>query len=245
MGQNHSTNWRIHPFSVWPILQQNEQQTIYQGFFMLSNQTTLNRNTVSSVEFLGEVTFPTGLTFEDTEIGGLSGIVYDAEHQVYYSISDDRSQNNPARFYTLEIDLIDGSLDEGDISFEDVTTLLNENGEPYPELSLDPEGITLTENNTLFISSEGDANRLINPFVNEFSLDGELLDTLPVPDKFLPTADQTSGIRNNLAFESLTLSPNSRYLYTATENALFQDSPAADIDTESLSRIIKYDLETR
>ena len=215
------------------------------SFFMLSNQTTLSRNTVSSVEFLGEVTFPTGLTFEDTQVGGLSGIVYDAENQVFYSISDDRSQINPARFYTLEIDLNDGSLDEGDISFEDVTTLLNENGEPFPEFSLDPEGITLTENNTLFISSEGDANRLIDPFVNEFSLDGELLDMLPVPDKFLPTADQTGGIRNNLAFESLTLSPNSRYLYTATENALFQDSPAANIDTESLSRIIKYDLETR
>ncbi|MFY7804409.1 MAG: phytase [Limnoraphis robusta] len=211
---------------------------------MLSNQTTLSRNTVSSVEFLGEVTFPTGLTFEDTEVGGLSGIVYDAESQVYYSISDDRSQRNPARFYTLEIDLNDGSLDEGDISFEDVTTLLNENGEPFPEFSLDPEGITLTENNTLFISSEGDVNRLIDSFVNEFSLDGELLDTLPVPDKFLPTADQTSGIRNNLAFESLTISPNNNYLYTATENALFQDSPAANIDTESLSRIIKYDLET-
>ena len=211
---------------------------------MLSNQTTLSRNTVSSVEFLGEVTFPTGLTFEDTEIGGISGIVYDAENQVYYSISDDRSQTNPARFYTLEIDLNDGSLDEGDISFEDVTTLLNENGEPYPENSLDPEGIALTENNTLFISSEGNANELLNPFINEFSLSGDLLAELLIPDKFLPTADQTSGIRNNLAFESLTLSPNNQYLYTATENALFQDSPAADIDTESLSRIIKYNLET-
>ncbi|EAW36524.1 esterase-like activity of phytase family protein [Lyngbya sp. PCC 8106] len=175
---------------------------------MLSNQTTLSRNTVSSVEFLGEVTFPTNFSFEDTEVGGLSGIVYDSDNQVFYSISDDRSQTNPARFYTLEIDLNDSSLDEGDISFEKVTTLLDKNGEPYPEFSLDPEGITLTENNTLFISSEGDVNRLINPFINEYSLSGELLDELPVPDKFLPTADQTSGIRNNLAFESLTISPN-------------------------------------
>mgnify|MGYP001038765720 CR=1 FL=1 len=212
---------------------------------MLSNQTTLSRNTVSSVEFLGEVTFPTDFSFENTEVGGLSGIVYDAENQVYYSIYDDRYQNNPARFYTLEIDLNDGSLDEGDINFEEVTTLLDKNGEPYPEFSLDPEGITLTENNTLFISSEGNANQLIDPFINEYSLSGELLDKLPIPEKFLPTADQTSGIRNNLAFESLTVSPDNSYLYTATENALFQDSPAADIDTESLSRIIKYDLETR
>ncbi len=34
---------------------------------------------------------------------------------------------------------------------------------------------------------------------------------------------QTAGIRNNLAFESLTISPDQKTLFTATENALFQD----------------------
>ncbi|MDY7024078.1 MAG: phytase, partial [Cyanobacteriota bacterium] len=206
--------------------------------------TNLSRETVSSVEFLGEVTFPTGAIFQDTELGGLSSIVYDADSQLYYSISDDRSQRNPARYYTFSIDLSDGSLDAGDVSFEDVTTLLNANGETYLENSVDPEGIALTENQTLYISSEGNANNLVNPFINEFSQNGELLAELPVPEKYLPTADQTTGIRNNLAFESLTISPDNRFLYTATENALFQDSPAADLETESLSRILKYDLET-
>jgi 5'/3'-nucleotidase SurE len=204
----------------------------------------LDRQTVTHIELLGEVTFPTGFTFENTEVGGLSSIVYDANNRVYYSIADDRSQINPARFYTFSIKLDDGSLDEGDINFEAVTTLLNTDGEPFPENSLDPEGIALTENQTLYISSEGNTNDLINPFINEFSLDGELLDELSIPEKFLPTADQTAGIRNNLAFESLTISPDNRFLYTATENALFQDSPAADIETESLSRILQYDLET-
>lgn len=204
----------------------------------------VSRQTVTEVEFLGQTTFPTGLTFAETEVGGLSGIVYDADKQLYYSISDDRSEINPARFYTLSIDLSDGNLNDGDVRFEAVTTITNETGEPFAERSLDPEAITLTENDTLYISSEGDANQLIAPFVNAFSLDGEQLSALPVPDKFLPTADQTQGIRNNLAFESLTVTPDNRYLYTATENALYQDGPAASLEDQSPVRIVRYDLQT-
>jgi len=203
-----------------------------------------NRRTVAGVDFLGEVTFPTSLTFENTQVGGLSGIAYDAANDIYYSIADDRSQFNPARFYSLSIDLSDGELQDGDIRFEAVTTLLNEAGEPFAELSLDPEGIALAPDGTVYISSEGDATRLISPFVNQFSLNGEQLGELAIADRYLPTADNSSGIRNNLAFESTTITPDGRYLYTATENALNQDGPAANLEQESVSRIIKYDLLT-
>ena len=202
------------------------------------------RKSIGSIEFIGEVTFPTGFMFNDTEVGGLSGIVYDADVNHYLALSDDRGQINDARYYTLTIDLDDGSLDDGDVAFTDVITLLNQDLDPFPAASIDPEGIALTKEGTLFIASEGDANNLINPFINEFNIDGSPLAELPVPAKFLPTADQSSGIRNNLAFESLTLSPDQKFLYTATENALFQDGPQADLDSESLSRIIKYDVAT-
>ncbi len=197
--------------------------------------------TITGVDFLGQSTFPTQTFFQETQLGGLSGITYDPAKNVYYSISDDRSQFNPARFYTLQIDISDG-LEQGEVTPVEVTTLLNQNNQPFPALSLDPEGIALTSNGTVFISSEGDANQLINPFVNEFSLSGQQLKALPVPEKFFPTADKSSGIRNNLAFESLTLTPNQKYLFTATENALFQDGAAADINISSPSRILKYDL---
>ncbi len=207
-----------------------------------------NRKTVSDVDFLGEVTFPTGFTFEETQVGGLSSITYDRFNNVYYSISDDRSQFNPARFYTLDIDLSDGSLDKGDVKFKDVTTLTDENGQPFAQNSLDPEGIAFSERGTLFISSEGErtAARLTNPFVNEFSLQGKQFDELPVPDKFNPagTGANDPGIRNNLAFESLTITPNQRFLFTATENALVQDGPAATLTNGSPSRIVQYDLQT-
>ena len=213
-----------------------------------ASTSDFNRQSVNGVEFIGEVTFPTGLTFNGTQVGGLSGITYDRFNNVFYSISDDRSQFNPARFYTLNIDLSDGRLDNGDVRFQNVTTLTDENGNPFPELSLDPEGIAFSERGTLFISSEGErsTNRLINPFVNEFSLQGKQFNELPIPDKFEPAGIGANdpGIRNNLAFESLTITPNQRFLFTATENALVQDGPAATLTNGSPSRILQYDLQT-
>ncbi|GAB4380108.1 MAG: hypothetical protein Kow00121_35680 [Elainellaceae cyanobacterium] len=203
----------------------------------------LSRSTVTEVELLGNVTFPTGFTVEETEVGGLSGITYDAEQGIYYAISDDRSQTNPVRYYTVAIDLSDGTLDDSDITFEAVTTLTDRSGTPYPEASVDFEGIALHAG-ALYISSEGDANNLVDPAVNLYTLDGQETDSLPVPDKFLPTEDQSSGIRNNLAFESLTITPNGRYLYTATEAALYQDGEISTLEDGSTVRLLQYDLTT-
>lgn len=206
-----------------------------------------DRQTVADVELLGTVTLPTGLQFEGTTVGGLSGITYDAENNQYYAVSDDRSEFNPARFYTLSIDLSDGALESGDVTFTDVTTLTDAAGTPFPTFSVDPEDIALTADGTLIITSEGevrpDLGRVTNPFVNEFSLTGGQLSQLPVPDKFLASAG-TTGIRNNLAFESATISPDGRYLYVATENALKQDGGVATLEDSSLARILKYDLTT-
>lgn len=202
-----------------------------------------DRLTVTGVEPLGEVTFPTGFVFEGTEVGGLSAIAYDEKRDRYYALSDDRSAIDPARYYTLSIDLSDGRLDDGDIAFRSVTTLLDASGNPFAASSLDPEGIAFHPRGALLASSEGDANALVDPFVNAFTLSGFQVAELPIPDKYLPTPDRSSGIRNNLAFESLTLTPAASFLYTATENALYQDGPAADLDTESLSRIMKLDLK--
>ena len=195
---------------------------------------------VTQIDFIGRAIFPTSSPFGGTEIGGLSGITYDADKQVYYTISDDRSSKAPARFYSLKIDLQSGKLEKDQIEFTKVTTLLNENGKNFPEWSLDPEGIAFT-GNSVFVSSEGDVDRKISPFIKEFSLDGKLLKTLPIPDLFLPDDKGTKGIRNNLAFESLTLTPDRKYLFTATENALVQDGAVPSLQSGSPCRILRYD----
>lgn len=210
--------------------------------FTTGSLTTSSATVTKSkdIEFLGQATLPTGTQFKGTEVGGLSGITYDSRKNVYYSISDDRSQKAPARFYTLKIDLGGGSLKKVDVV--NVTTLLKADGKPFPELSLDPEGIALTRDGKLFISSEGYADKLVKPFVNQFSLTGKQLQVLSIPLNFLPSAKESKGIRNNLAFESLTITPNQKYLFTATENALEQDGDVATITTGSPARILKYNL---
>jgi hypothetical protein len=195
---------------------------------------------VTKIDFIGRAIFPTGFQFQGTEVGGLSGVTYDAEKQVYYAISDDRSSKSPARFYTLKIDLKSGQLEKEQIDFTGVTTLLDENGKTFSEFSLDPEGIAFT-GNSVFVSSEGDVDRQINPFIKEFSLAGKLLKTLPIPENFLPDGKGNKGVRNNLALESLSLTPDKKYLFTAIENAIVQDGAVPSLESGSPCRILRYD----
>jgi hypothetical protein len=202
--------------------------------------------TLSSYELIGTVNIPTGTQFDGTEIGGLSSITYDPNRGVYYAISDDQGTIDPVRYYTLAIDLADGRLDPGDITFLDVTKILDASGAPYAPGSLDPEGLVLAHEGSLYFTSEGFAARTppVNPFVNRMNLNGHQTRSLLVPDKFLPNAAGTQGVRNNLAFESLNVTPDQRYLITASEGALAQDGPAANVGQSSLARILQYRLSS-
>ena len=196
--------------------------------------------TIDGIEFIGEATFPTQFYSFGGQIGGLSGITYDATRDVYYTLSDDRSDS---RFYTVTIDLSDEMLENGDVTFRDVTKLNDENGDPFADGTIDPEGIALTDRDTLFIASEGDASQVISPFVNEFTLEGTQFKELSIDAKYT-TPNGFAGIRNNLAFESATVSPDNGSVYTGVENALTQDGPAASLEDTSLSRIREWDART-
>ena len=196
-----------------------------------------------ALEFLGQAIVPTGTTFAGTTVGGLSSITYDARAGLFYALSDDQGQLQPARFYTLGVDLADGRLDNGDVSFLDVTTLLAPNGQPYVPASLDPEGLTLAKSGELLLTSEGIANAGIAPFVRRYSLAGAFLGELHVPDAFRPTS-AAHGVRQNLAFEAAAVAPNGRHLFVGMEGALVQDGPAATLGAGSPSRILRYNLAT-
>ena len=196
--------------------------------------------TPAGLTFLGQAIIPTGTTFDGTVVGGLSSITYDAEDGVYHSLSDDQGTINPARFYTLEVDLSDGHLDDGDVTFLASTTLLAPDGQPYPPASLDPEGLTLAKSGELIVTSEGIANAGIAPWVRRYALDGSFLGDLSVPDTFAPAPGH--GVRQNLAFEAAAVAPNGRHLFVGMEGALAQDGPAATVANGSPSRILRYNL---
>ena len=194
------------------------------------------------LQFHGQAIVPSGTTFAGTTVGGLSSITYDAKRDVYYAISDDQSQINPARFYTVGLDVGDGALTNADVHFKAFTTLLAPNGNPYPTAGLDPEGLVLTKHRSLIYTSEGIPATGIDPFIRFAGLDGRFLGSLDVPEDFLVADTPTSGVRPNLGFESAGVTHNGRYFFTATENALFQDGPAATTGNGSPSRLLRYDL---
>jgi hypothetical protein len=192
------------------------------------------------LDFRGQAIVPTGTMFEGTTVGGLSSITYDRRRDAFYVLSDDPSQFQPARFYTVELDVRDGRLTDDDVRFAQVTTLLAPDGRPYPPMSLDPEGLALTKDRELILTSEGLPSRLIDPFVRRYSLRGAFLGSLPVPSAFDVTADGSSGVRPNLGFESAGV--HGRHLFVGAENALYQDGPAATTANGSPARILRYDL---
>lgn len=210
-----------------------------------------------SLQFLGEYQLPK-MIFKDTPVEGLSAITYDRKRDRFYALSDDRSIFAPARFYTLKLTLnptATGKTGLEKVEVEDVTFFKDENGKTFPKGSIDPEGIALSPQDTLFISSEGFPSQGIAPFIREFDLKtGQQQRSLPIPERYLPNDDTQAeqlprGIQENFGFESLTFEPGSSLaaatgdpfrLFTATESALVQDSlPSTSIQSPRI-RLLHY-----
>lgn len=79
---------------------------------------------------LDSIILPNDLTVDDTLFGGISGMDYDASTNTWYFLSDDRSDVNLARFYTGSISYDNNGFT--DVTIEHAVTLLQENGEPFP-----------------------------------------------------------------------------------------------------------------
>jgi hypothetical protein len=192
-----------------------------------------------ALQFLGQQTFPTSTQFQGTTFGGLSGVAYDERRGVFYALSDDQVG---MRFYTLRIRV---GLGAPAVEIVGVTPLRDAAGQPFTSFSVDPEGLALTKDDTLVLTSEGFATRLIDPWVREFGLDGRQLGVLPVPAAFNPTSGPGRGVRQNLGFESAGTAPNGRFLFTGTEGALAQDGPPSTLAAGSPARLLRYNLQTK
>ena len=194
-----------------------------------------------SIEYIGAYQVPNDLMVKNTRVGGLSGLTYDRQRDRFYAISDDRGEQAPARFYTLKLNLDKTNPQQvkfKQVDITDVTLLKNSNGETYPRGETDTEAIALTPQSSVFISSEGDRNKNIPPFINEFDLKtGKVKQALPIPQRYLPDTEGKRGVQNNLAFEGITLSPTGTLpasgealrLFAATESVLMQDKEVTKI----------------
>lgn len=211
---------------------------------------------IASLHFLGEQSIPYNLLYNNTTVGGLSGIDYDSAHGTYYLISDDRSALNPARFYTARISFTQNGIDS--FYFTDVHNLLQPNGNVYPNNKQDPyhtpdpEAIRYNAvSKQLVWSSEGERivrdkdTVLENPSVIMIAADGKYIDSFRLPPNLVMQSIE-KGPRQNSVFEGLTFTDNYSTLFVSVEEPLYEDGPRADVvDNNAYIRILKFDVATK
>jgi endonuclease/exonuclease/phosphatase family metal-dependent hydrolase len=192
-----------------------------------------------AVELLAETSLPGDLEVDQTLVGGLSGLTYDPGCDLFYVITDDRGGINPPRFYSLGIWLEGG---EARARVLGATFLRRADGSPFPRGEIDPEALALHPDGSLFVVSEGIPHRSVSPLIGRFKLDGLIQGTLDLPQHYLPGDGDPRGVRDNLGFEGLAVSPDGNHLFIAAENALLQDGPAADLGVGSPTRLMVLSL---
>ena len=202
-----------------------------------------------TLELVADFNIPTGASFEGipaVDFGGISGVFFDPDRMEIVAITDSRANN---RYFTLGV-----QFDGDSISFTPQSvTHLADAGRQDPNRTLaarrafDPESIDRAPNGNLIVSTEGSSatEPRIAPTIAEYKPDGQFVRFLTVPDKFVPEAVglQTQGVANNLAFESLAISPDGSRVFAATESALLQDDTRSDFDKGSRARILEIGIE--
>jgi hypothetical protein len=209
----------------------------------------------SSLKFIDQYEIPFNTTFRNTVVGGLSGIDFDANQNLYYMISDDRSDKNDARFYSARILCSEKGIDS--VQLIDVTVLRQANGRPYPNSSTDPsrtpdpESIRYSKpNDALVWVSEGerkldDDTVLVRPALHMIGIDGRYQSSFTLP-RNLDMHAVDAGPRRNGVLEGLSFSADFASLYACLEEPLYQDGLRADVqETDSFVRIYKFDALSR
>ena len=126
-------------------------------------------------------------------VGGLSSWAYDEARDVYYALSDDQGGTSPPRAPRPGSTRFGSTSptarsDAGDVTVWTSPRCSGREGQPFPARSLDPEGLTLTRDDTLIITSEGISLPAIPPFVREFDLSGRAVRReRPFPRAFTPS----------------------------------------------------------
>ncbi|MBV8033749.1 esterase-like activity of phytase family protein [Roseateles sp.] len=210
-----------------------------------------------TLNYIGQQIVPTSASFRGLPVGGLSSIDYVPATGRYLAISDDRSDRGPARFYELALDLAkfrrSASPGDAGVRWVNMTTIRDLDGRPFGRNMVDPESLRLdSRRNLIYWSNEGQRSSagFQNPTVRRMTLDGKPAGEFPVPSYYLPSgsagglAAGDMGVYNNLAFESIAITPDGKTLWTMSENGLAQDSPPSAVGHGSRARMLSFDLDS-
>lgn len=178
------------------------------------------------LDVVGAVILPeTRMGELSTVIAELSGAWYDESSKQLITVMDRRDQS---AIITFDLRI------EPDVALTPVRAARTERA--LAQRPLDLEGVAPAGGDHLFISSEGEAGNpeAPSPGVFEFTKEGRLVRSLPIPAAYL-------GLRPNLGFEGLTAAPDGSRLFAAAEGSLRQDGEPATALRGALTRILSLD----
>lgn len=195
---------------------------------------------VGKLRLIGEMSLPHRLNYRNTIVGGLSGLNWNPTTRQWIALSDDRSNNGPSRFYTLDIKYDRKTVRE--MSVTGLVELRDGQGNLYPQNAVDPESVRQDPHRgTLYWSSEGDIAAGINPSINVATQDGRLRRSFNLRPRYKASSDGLHGPRANNVFEGLALSKNGRTIFAAMEGPLVEDGPMPSVSKGGVVRISTYD----
>ncbi|MEU9731852.1 esterase-like activity of phytase family protein [Streptomyces sp. NPDC048002] len=200
----------------------------------------------AQARLLGEKTVPHKLAFQDTTVGGLSGIDRNPCTGEYVFISDDRSSLQPARFYTARMEVDADGVHT--VDFTGTRPFRQPDGTVYPAPTLgdgkavDPEEIRVDPRScNYWWGQEGDRPMtadapVVQPSIQYASPTGQYLGQLKLPPNYEITMAER-GPRRNQAIEAITFGSKGKVVTSAIEGPLLQDGPEPDVRNGALVRV--------
>ena len=172
-------------------------------------------DTPISLKFIDEYVLPDTTVFENTRVGGLSGIDY--ANGAWYAISDDPEL---PRFYKMDISYNHEGFNSIDIN--KVIKFKDSHGIVIPNGTVDPESIRY-DNGQFIWTSEGNIKKGVKPFVHIADSSGRLIKDIPLASRFLPSNQAGYGPHHNGVFEGVSLSKDKKGYWVAMELPLKED----------------------
>lgn len=191
-----------------------------------------------SLKFLDEYILKDSVSFNNSIVGGLSGVDYSKGY--YYFVVDDA--RNP-RFLKAKINIQENKIQS--IDFKKVVYLKDSTNPFYKNYVLDLESIFIDEDTQqVNFVSEGSIARRKSPSVFTTDSLGNFIHNYKIPDYFVPNA--IVKLKHNGAFEGSSKSIDHKGFWVAMESPLIVDGDEPTFKkTSSPIRITYFDNQKK
>lgn len=201
------------------------------------------QNPFPLLTWMGESTKPAGTVYPQlgpgAKFGSISGLAPDAVTKQWVGVIDERDHSRVA---WLAVNYTGRTLE---VAPTKMVELRAGSGVPgYRATEADLEGIVALKDGTFLASEEGHFSdgrqETWNPALLHFTREGLVTEVIDFPEEYRMTRDRTRGVRNNLGFEALALTPRG-HVIAGLEQPLIQDGNTTTSERPGSGRLVEFE----